>query len=229
MEIEKYWQNKFDELAVICADDFAAAAWTKYARAKRMLFGLKFLKNNLHLGDKVLDAGCGPGNYIVEIKKMGFDAYGFDYSQKMVERAHHTSGCHNIWLAGADNIGAADNIFDVIIAIGLLQHISDPTPTIRELYRCLKPGGQLILNTLNSRIITRRLLKKKYAAQTMLIYSDPTELKVLFERIGFKNVKVEPFFLYPKPIRFLTVFDTLFSKCQSAFNLVHDFFLIASK
>jgi len=40
-----------------------------------------------------------------------------------------------------------DNIFDVILCIGVLEHIKDDSLAIREIYRVLKPGGWAILQS----------------------------------------------------------------------------------
>lgn len=43
------------------------------------------------------------------------------------------------------NIPHADNTFDLIVCIHVLEHIRDDLRAIRELQRCLKPGGKLLL------------------------------------------------------------------------------------
>ena len=38
-----------------------------------------------------------------------------------------------------------DATFDIVCSMGVLHHISNPTPLVDEIYRVLKPGGQLIV------------------------------------------------------------------------------------
>ena len=44
-------------------------------------------------------------------------------------------------------IPQADNLFDVVICIHVLQHVQDDAKAMREIFRVLKPGGWAILNS----------------------------------------------------------------------------------
>ena len=44
------------------------------------------------------------------------------------------------------NIQSPDNVYDVVVCTGLLEHVPDPTATLKELKRVLKSGGKLLVS-----------------------------------------------------------------------------------
>jgi SAM-dependent methyltransferase len=102
-------------------------------------------------GERVLDAGCGTGNYTLALAEAGFHVIGVDYAQGMIARAWAkvTDG-----LAGGVSFQQADlnrrlefpdAHFDHVISISVLQVMADPVFTLRELWRVLKPNGTFVL------------------------------------------------------------------------------------
>ena len=95
---------------------------------------------------KILDAGCGTGGLIDELKKNN-SCYGIDISDEAI-RYCKTRKLSNINQSTVEKIPFADNVFDIVISIDVLYHllIESDTAALTELYRILKENGILILN-----------------------------------------------------------------------------------
>lgn len=95
---------------------------------------------------KVLDIGCGDGDYAYHLQKIGFDvlagdmdANRFKYKDKVkFEKCNVT-----------EKLPFGDNSFDFIVLAEVIEHLKNPYAVIKELNRILKQGGKLILSTPN--------------------------------------------------------------------------------
>lgn len=105
-------------------------------------------------GKKVLDIGSGLGGVDFYIaKKFAVDVTGIDCVQRMVNDAHNRIAKQV--LQGAVHFmhqepevvtyPFADNTFDIVFSKEAFLHIPNKAPLIKEIYRVLKPGGQLII------------------------------------------------------------------------------------
>jgi SAM-dependent methyltransferase len=99
---------------------------------------------------RILDAGCGNGRYThFLLRRADPNALitGFDYSQKMLERARRRLRTDRATHVAADltRLPYADGSFDAIVCGWVLEHLPDPRPGLRELARALQPGGKLLL------------------------------------------------------------------------------------
>lgn len=101
--------------------------------------------------ERVLDAGCGTGNYAVALAQAGFYVTGVDYAAGMLARARAkvTDDLREVLsFQPADlnaELGFPDACFDHILNISVLQAAVDPAFTLSELRRVLRPGGTLLL------------------------------------------------------------------------------------
>jgi len=109
-----------------------------------------FLLDRLQPGQKILDAGCGPGSISVGLAKAvgpKGELVAIDVDEGIVARAAATlatSGAANASCAVAslyDLSSFADDSFDVAYANQVLQHLSDPVAALAELRRVVRPGG----------------------------------------------------------------------------------------
>jgi ubiquinone/menaquinone biosynthesis C-methylase UbiE len=99
---------------------------------------------------RILDAGCGNGRYThFLLRQADPDARitGFDYSQRMLQRARQRLRSDRATQVAADltQLPYADASFDAIVCGWVLEHLPDPRPGLRELARVLQPGGKLLL------------------------------------------------------------------------------------
>ena len=102
-------------------------------------------------GDRVLDAGCGPGFYCLEIvKEVGPDGevVGIDASLPMLELAsRRCEGFDNVTFKQGDvlSIPVEDGAFDRALCVQVLEYVEPATEALGELHRILRPEGRVVV------------------------------------------------------------------------------------
>ena len=133
---------------------------------KRFRFKMaeKFLKNEKLSGKKILDVGCGIGDFSFTLANRGCDVIGVDLNKEKIEIANEVATNYsfsNISFLCQD-IMKIDNLpikfFDGIICLAVLEHIEDDKSLIEKSYDILRNGGFLILNVPTN---LRKLVKQK--------------------------------------------------------------------
>jgi len=92
---------------------------------------------------RILDIGCGLGMYVDKFRCFSDDVHGVDVDPEKVAEA--SERLPNITVAPAEHLPYGDDEFDVILLNEVIEHVDDDRLTIREAYRCLKPGGHVII------------------------------------------------------------------------------------
>ncbi|MEQ1493397.1 MAG: methyltransferase domain-containing protein [Terricaulis sp.] len=107
-----------------------------------------------HLGDSVIELGCGPGMGVrAALKRVGREGFvaGVDHSTTAAHyaaRADHGAcldGRAAIMRAEAADLPFRDSMFDRAFAVNSFQFWSDPARALREISRVLAPGGRLVI------------------------------------------------------------------------------------
>ncbi len=103
-------------------------------------------------GELILDAGCGTGLFTREFLVRGADVVGLDISLAMLRRALKTSEAFFPRMVTADMLllPFADGVFDKTVSVTALEFIEDAKRAVAELFRVTKPGGSIVVATLNS-------------------------------------------------------------------------------
>jgi len=105
-------------------------------------------------GEKILDAGCGPGFLIKEIiernKEKNLKILGIDSNPKMINYAKKRCVDFpeiNLKLTDLNkDLDFPENSFDKIVCLNTLYTLKNPEKAIREFYRILKLGGYLVIS-----------------------------------------------------------------------------------
>ena len=100
-------------------------------------------------GDRVLDVGCGPGNFSRDFAAAASEGLvvGIDASASMLETAVRESGDPNVAYVRGD-AGALpfrDACFDAVCCFAALYLIEQPARALAEIVRVLAPGGRVAL------------------------------------------------------------------------------------
>ncbi len=144
---------------------------------------------------RVLDAGCGFGEWVYHLNKYGYKSEGLDYSDTLISRLQQ---CYNEykWTLGATTaMPYEDKSFNGVISWGVVEHDPHgPDGQLREFYRVLKPGGRVILTVPYDSPVHRKTSKIQFAGhgQFFQYFFTPDEFSRHLAAVGFKVIKTAP-------------------------------------
>lgn len=98
---------------------------------------------NLSASAKILELGCGAGQFIRAIKKIHPElvCYGCDISQHALAIAGQTDDSVIYELSAENKLPYGDNFFDAVLIFDVLEHAENPEMVLSEANRTLKSGG----------------------------------------------------------------------------------------
>lgn len=189
---------------------------------KELVFSLADVKK----GEMALDAGCGTGNYSIELSKKGAITTGVDNSPEMLSAATLKAKKEGVAVKfiQADTLAMSalpEGCFDLVISIGMLCFIKEREKALVEMRRVLKPGGRLVAGVLNKRSPWAGLRRLKGLFRETIYnkadFISPAQFDESLKKAGFKVIKLKTcvFFL---PIncgtylKFVKTFETLGAK-----------------
>lgn len=150
-------------------------------------------------GKHVLDIGCGNGYYALRSYGQGADlVVGIDPGQKYIMQFYALKKylgnipVHLLPL-GIEDVPSALKAFDTVFSMGVLYHRRSPLDHLYELRDCLKPGGELVLETLviEGDVNSTLLPTGRYQQMRNVWFLPSCDALVLWlQRCGFKNVRV---------------------------------------
>jgi 2-polyprenyl-6-hydroxyphenyl methylase / 3-demethylubiquinone-9 3-methyltransferase len=104
-------------------------------------------------GLRLLDIGCGGGLLSEPMSRLGFQVTGVDASERNIgtasAHAAEVGATVDYRCSTAEALLAAGETFDVILNMEVIEHVADPGQFLRDCAAMLKPGGLMIVATLN--------------------------------------------------------------------------------
>ncbi len=159
-------------------------------------------------GLRLLDIGCGGGLLAEPLSRMGFAVTGIDASEKniAVARLHaEGSGLAIDYRVATPEDLAADS-YDVVLAMEVIEHVSDTELFMQAAARLLRPGGALVAATLNRtpQAFALGILGAEYVLRWVprgthdwRKFVTPAELAGLFRRSGLTLRELRGFSFSP--------------------------------
>jgi len=142
---------KFDALASRVWD--SSGAFGMLHRMNPVRLGYIAARHALS-GARVLDVGCGGGILTEGLARAGATVTGIDLSSELLRTAelHALEGGLSIRYLKQSAEALADSepgAFDLVTCLEMLEHVPDPQSVIAALARLVRPGGDLVLSTIN--------------------------------------------------------------------------------
>ena len=99
-------------------------------------------------GSTILDAGCGRGELVLKLARMGMSVIGVDQSPEMLAQARKRVASEgngsnvDLRLGSAEHLPLDDSSVDGVIVHMLLHHLSEPSMFFREVARVCRDNGR---------------------------------------------------------------------------------------
>lgn len=102
--------------------------------------------------ERILDVGCGTGIFTSDVLSCGAKITGVDISYPMLVQAEKKTSRHLFQGLVGDMTALpfADESFDKVYSMTALEFVKEASTAIEELHRVVRPGGAVVVTTLNS-------------------------------------------------------------------------------
>jgi SAM-dependent methyltransferase len=114
-----------------------------------------FFNYEKYRGKQILEIGCGMGTLVREWARQGAKITGIDLTNTatyLTKKSTVVYGLHaNIVQADAETLPFRDSSFNLVYSWGVLHHVPNIVKTIEEIYRVLRPEGELGIMLYNRR------------------------------------------------------------------------------
>lgn len=95
----------------------------------------------------ILEAGCGPADWVLCLQSLGYSVIGFDFCESVLLSAQAQVAGLPLMVGDVLSIGLQNDSVDAIISLGVIEHFEGgPYGALREAYRVLKPGGVMLVS-----------------------------------------------------------------------------------
>jgi SAM-dependent methyltransferase len=105
---------------------------------------------------RLLDVGCGRGDFLVSARDAGWDVTGVELVDSAARTARERHG-FDVRAGRLDDAGLADGTFDVVCALHVVEHVMDAPAFLRQLAALTRPGGHVVVEVPNFASLLRRV------------------------------------------------------------------------
>lgn len=178
---------------------------------------------------KIVDMGCGWGHVcaVLSLMRPDLKIIGIDTKKggvwEMIKKKKFKC---DFEVMDALNTKFKKEMFDAVISFGVMEHVKDENKFLKEIRRILKKGGlnlvfnlpnKYSLNEFGAKIVRIKSHKKRYVKK---------EIKELFEKNNFKNIKIRREFFIPAQVnRISERLNSFFNKYYKSIDRVDKFIM----
>jgi SAM-dependent methyltransferase len=155
----------------------------------------EFLLSELAGGERLLDVGCGAGEFSAIAAGAGAAVIGVEVAEAALARARRAHPDLDFRLAQIDAaLPFDDTSFDIVWAGEVIEHVADTARWLSEVRRVLVPGGRLLLSTPSHgrvRLLVGGIERYSEPLGDHLHLYSVASLHRLLDEFGFGEIEIE--------------------------------------
>ncbi len=192
-------------------------------------------------GKNLLDVGCGAGVLGVAVRGRFERVHGVDIAESAVAAAARQGVLARCVDLSRNPLPFPSGSFDAVALLAVLPYVLDPRELVRECYRVLGPGGQVVVSAANMRSLgklVRLFLRGRFPITSKLSssfcdggamhYFCSADLAALLREVGFQNISRAGIFCRPRLVEHVPDWLPVLGHLKAEF-FAGESFLVARK
>ncbi len=142
---------------------------------------------------RLLEVGCGDGDFLVLAEAAGWQVTGIEYSPDACKIAQQRLKNGKVSCGELQQAGLASEQFDLCVVSDVIEHDKSPLEFLREIHRLLKPGGTLMIATPSIDSWSVRFMRQnanEFKAGRLTYFDRQTIQTALFKS-GFREIIIQ--------------------------------------
>lgn len=153
--------------------------------------------SQFYLGKKIIDFGCGSGDFLRSVKGKSTECCGVEI-QKDYRKYIKDNGLHCV----EDLSELKNNLYDSVFAFHSVEHLNDPISSLKEIKKKLTKNGLAIIEVPHANDFLLNMIKlesfKKFTLWSQhLILHTRLSLEIFLKEAGFSNILIQGVQRYP--------------------------------
>ncbi len=142
---------------------------------------------------RLLDFGCGAGDFLKRMRSLGWNVAGIDFSEKVAREIEQSSGIR-VHVGSLPHPEIAPGSFDAVTMWNSLEHVHSPRAVVQAAWQALRPGGLLVVGVPNFDSWSFQAFRENWYALELprhLTHFTPATLTELVAGEGFDVLSVD--------------------------------------
>ena len=142
---------------------------------------------------RLLEIGCGEGDFLVSAESAGWQVTGVEYSPAACDRARQRLKNGEMRCGELAGAKLAGEQFDLCVISDVIEHVRSPRAFLEEIHRVLKPEGTLFIATPSIDSWSARIMQQKWMEfkAEHLTYFDRQNLQTALFEAGYREIIVQ--------------------------------------
>lgn len=143
---------------------------------------------------KLIEIGCGNGDFLLLAKLAGFEIAGLELSAHSTGVANEKLGTNSVICGTLDTINLPEKEYDICCLFDSIEHFRDPVASLKKIRKILKPNGVLFIVTPSLDSKSAKFLKHNWMEfkPEHLSYFDSQTIQNSLAKTGFSNIYISP-------------------------------------